>query len=179
MASRAETQNRKLMKGLIARTVGAEETLELVDIGTPMSATELAEFSKKAIGDVYKRALLTAPAAAVGAGRMGKRVATAGYQNKFDEIERYAVLVSDKAVRIIPVTTKSKMFGVEYIAREDIAAIEFPREGVSLELGDVDTTTFYGQKSQTIEVVIHGEGSEPVVLKMFEVDSWRELASRQ
>ena len=174
-----ETQNRKMLKGIIASTVGPGETLEHVDPGTQMSATELAEFSKKAIGDVYKHALLSAPAAAVGAGRMGKRVATAGYQNKFDEIERYAVLVTDKALRIIPVQTKSKMFGVEYVQREDIAAIEFAREGVSLELGDVDTTTFYGQKSQTVEVVMHGEGSEPVVLKMFEVDSWRELASRQ
>ncbi|HEY5526923.1 MAG TPA: hypothetical protein VIK02_05030 [Candidatus Anoxymicrobiaceae bacterium] len=60
-----------------------------------------------------------------------------------------------------------------------IIALEFPRGLVSLELGAVDTTGFYGQKSQTIEVVIRRKGSEPVVLKMSGVDSWRELAAER
>ena len=174
--SRAESINRKMLKGLISAVVEPGEEIELVDIGTAMSATELSDFSKNAIKDVYKKALLATPTIAAGAPRAGKRAAMGGYADKFAEIERYAVLVTDKAIRVIPVETKSKAFGVQYVARDDLKSQTYQRGEVSIDLGDVDESSLYGQKSMTIEVAMSSEGTEPTVLKMGNVEGWRALA---
>ena len=175
MASKAEAMNRKMLKGLIASALEPGETLELVDIGTPMSASELADFSRKVIKDVYKGALLASPSIAAGAPRAGKRAAMGGYASKFDEIEKYAVLVTDRAIRVIPVETKSRAFGVDYIARDDLPSRMFQRGQVAIDLGDVDESKLYGQKSQTIEVAMNAPDAEPLVLKMGNVEGWRAL----
>ena len=175
MAGKADSANKKMFKGIIASVLEPGEELELLDVGTTMSATERTEFSKKAIKDVYKGALIASPAIAAGASRAGKRAATGGYASKFDEIDRYGVLVTNKAIRVIPVQTRSKAFGVDYVPRQDLPTVTFPRETVSLELGAEDEAKFYGQTARTIEVAMHSEGVEPVVLKMSNVDGWRAL----
>jgi hypothetical protein len=175
MAANVDSINRKMFKGIIASVLEPGEQVELLDVGTSMSATELADFSKKAIKDVYKRAIIASPTIAAGAPRAGKRMAKGGYADKFDEIDRYGVLVTNKAIRVIPVRTRSKAFGVDYVPRDDLPAVTFPRDAVSLELGAQDETKFYGQTSRTIEVAMHAEGFEPVVLKMGNVDGWRAL----
>jgi hypothetical protein len=173
--SKVESMNRKMLKGIISSVVEPEEELELVDVGTPMSATELSELSKKAIKDVYKKALLATPTIAAGVPRAGKRAAMGGYADKFAEIERYAVLVTDKAIRVIPVETKSKAFGVLYVARDDLESRTYQRGQVSLDLGEAEESSLYGQKSVTIEVAMSSEGAEPTVLKMGNVEGWRAL----
>jgi hypothetical protein len=175
MANRAENANMKMLKKLIASVLEPGEELELVDMGTLMSATELTEFSKKAIKDVYKRALIASPAIAAGAPRAGKQMAKGGYADKFAEIVRFSVLVTDRAIRVIPVETRSRAFGVDYVQRDDLETVTFPRDKVSLDLGGEDESKFYGQTARTIEVAMHAEGIEPVVLKMSNVDGWRAL----
>ena len=85
------------------------------------------------------------------------------------------MLVTNKAIRVIPVQTRSKAFGVDYVPRQDLPTVTFPRETVSLELGAEDEAKFYGQTARTIEVAMHAEGVEPVMLKMSNVDGWRAL----
>jgi hypothetical protein len=139
--------------------------------------SKVESMNRKMLKGVYKNALITAPAIAGGAPRAGKRAAMGGYADKFAEITRFAVLVTDKAIRVIPVETKSKAFGVQYVTRDDIESRTFQRSEASIDLGDVDESSLYGQKTVTIEVAMSSEGTEPTVLKMGNVEGWRALTA--
>jgi hypothetical protein len=178
MANKGDKMNRKMLKSIIESVLGPGEQIELIDVGprTTLSANELTDISRKAIKDVYKRAVIASPAVAAGAQRAGKSMAKSGYENTFSEIDRYAVLVTNTTIRMIPVETQSKAFGVEYVPRDDLDTFTVARDKTGIELGAEEESKLYGQKYRTIEVLIHVEGMEPVVLKMANVDGWRALA---
>jgi hypothetical protein len=173
--SRGEATQKKMLKGVIAAVLEPGEELELADVGTPMSAAEGAEFTKKVIKDVYKKALLATPAVAAGDPRAGKRAAMGGYADKLAQIERYAVIVTDKKIRVIPVDTKSKAFGVQYVMRDDMDSRTYGRDQASIDLGEVEESSVYGYKSTTIGVAVNGPDSEPTVLTMGNVEGWRAV----
>lgn len=178
MAFDLETQLPGMFKKIISSTLTPGESLQFLDVGAEMDATELSRVSEAAIDDTYKKGLLgqaTSMPGLIGAGarlRAGKK-----FNKKNDEIARYGVLVTDKAIHIIPVTMKTKGMSVEYVPVAGQAPVALPREQVALELGNTDETTFYGQKSTTIEVSFIAQGSPPIALKMGNVDRWRQFAA--
>jgi len=173
-----ERQLPGMFKGIIDSSLAPGESLQFLDVGAELDATALSRMSESNIEDTYdKGALGTATKMKGLIGAAARLKAAKKFNQKNDEIARYGVLVTDRAVHIIPVTMRSKGMSVEYIPRDGQSATSLPRDQVAIEIGQVDETTFYGQKSTTIEVTFSAPGTPAVALKMGNVERWRAFAA--
>lgn len=178
MAFDLESQLPGMFRSIINSSLAPGESLEFLDVGAEMDATELSRIAGEAIDDTYNKGALGSATKVPGLlGAAARFKAGKKFNKKNNEIARYGVLLTDRAIHIIPVTMKAKGMSVEYIPLAGQTPVVLPREQVSLELGNTDETTFYGQKSTTVEVSFNPQGSPPIVLKMGNVDRWRELAA--
>lgn len=177
-ASRSDMKfHNKMMKKLAGNSVPDGETLNFYDLGTLISAEEVATMTKTGIVKTYAVALVTAGiGSAVGARGAAMRSSASEYAYGQFESDQCVAVVTDRHIRIIQVESKQSGFSPKWVRIRGSEDIVFPLDEVVIELGEPSKGSVFGKKWTTTPVTFLNRNGNGFMLHFLKEDKWRELA---